>query len=228
MKFVIVGYGRVGIRTVEILDSEGHEVTIVDNDPEKVERAASDGFESYEGEGDDEEVLRAADVDEADALGGLTGELGVNLGACVIGDSHDCRTVLRIDDDYHADIYEKYAAEVDEVIYPERLGAAGAKTALLGGDFEVLGDLTASLSAVSVRVGQGSSVLGQRVVELDLPEGALLYAHGRAHEPMTIPLPQTEIEPGDEIAFIAEPELVAGIRDRLHGSEGAAEGTEAT
>jgi len=223
MKFVIVGYGRVGIRTVEILDLEGHDIEIVDNDPEKIERAESEGFTAHEGQGDDEAVLREAGVADADALGGLTGSLGVNLGACVIGDTHDCRTVMRIDDDYHADIYEKYAAEVDEVIYPERLGAAGAKTALLGGDFEVLGELTASLSALSVRVGGESDVVGQRVVELDLPEGALVYAHGRAHEPMTIPLPQTEIEPGDEIAFIAEPELVETIRDRLGGPDGPAE-----
>ncbi|PSQ00645.1 potassium transporter Trk [Halobacteriales archaeon QS_5_70_17] len=218
MKFVIVGYGRVGIRTVEILDSEGHDIEIVDNDPEKIERAESEGYTAHLGEGDDEDVLREAGVAEADALGGLTGDLNVNLGACVIGDVHGCRTVMRIDDDYHADIYEKYAAEVDEVIYPERLGAAGAKTALLGGDFEVLGELTASLSAVSVRVGEDSEVLGKRVVELDLPEGALVYAHGRAHEPMTIPLPQTEIETGDEIAFIARPELVESIRERLRGS----------
>ena len=222
-----MGYGRVGIRTVEILDSEGHEITIVDNDPEKIERATNAGFDAYQGEGDDEDVLSRAGVENVDALGGLTGDLSVNLGACVIGDAHGCRTVMRIDDDYHTDIYEKYAAEVDEVIYPERLGAAGAKTALLGGDFRVLGDLTVSLSAVSVRIGADSPVVGQRVVELDLPEGVLVYAHGHAHEPMTIPLPQTEIEPGDEIAFIAEPELVAEVREEMSGPDGTADGTEA-
>ncbi|WP_254545620.1 potassium channel family protein [Halomarina pelagica] len=217
MKFVIVGYGRVGIRTADILQSEGHEVAVVDIDPEKVERARRAGFESYEGDGDEESVLVEAGVEDADALAGLTGDLGVNLGACVIGDAFDCRTVMRIDDDYHADIYEKYAAEVDEVIYPERLGAAGAKTALLGGDFEALGPLTAGLSAVSVVVGPDSDVVGQRVVEVDLPGGALVYAHGRSNEPMTIPLPQTEIREGDELAFIAEPELVGEIRARLAG-----------
>jgi trk system potassium uptake protein TrkA len=218
MKFVIVGYGRVGIRTADILNSEGHEVVVVDNDPEKVERAQESGFEVYEGNGDDEEILIEAGIETADALGGLTGDLTVNLSACVIADEYDCRTVLRIDDDYHADIYEKYAAEVDEVIYPERLGAAGAKTALHGGDFDALGDLTESLSAVSVSVGENSGVIGDRVVRVDLPEEALIYAHGRQDEPMTIPLPQTTIEPGDEIAFIAEPDLVSDVRTLLSGS----------
>ncbi|MWG34256.1 potassium channel family protein [Halomarina oriensis] len=217
MKFVIAGYGRVGIRTADILGSEGHDVTIVDNDPEKVERAESAGFDAFFGEGDDEETLREAGLETADALGGLTGDLNTNLSACVIGDAYDCRTVMRIDDDYHADIYEKYAAEVDEVIYPERLGAAGAKTALLGGDFDVLGDLTESLSAASVVVGADADVVGQRVVEVEVPDGVLIYAHGSANEPMTIPLPQTEIGVGDEIAFIAEPDLVASVRAQLSG-----------
>ena len=218
MKFVIVGYGRVGIRTADILQSEGHEVVVVDNDPEKVERAQESGFEVYEGSGDDEEILMNAGVETADALGGLTGDLNVNLSACVIADEYGCRTVLRIDDDYHADIYEKYAAEVDEVVYPERLGAAGAKTALHGGDFDALEDLTESLSAVSVSVTENSEVIGDRVVRVDLPEQARIYAHGREGEPMTIPLPQTTIEAGDEIAFIADPDLVSEVQTLLSGT----------
>ncbi len=54
MKFVIVGYGRVGIRTARILQSEGHEVVIVDNDPVKVERATETGFETIQGDGYEE------------------------------------------------------------------------------------------------------------------------------------------------------------------------------
>lgn len=218
MKFVIVGYGRVGIRTADVLQSEGHEIAVIDNDPEKVERAEEAEFEVYEGNGDDEGILIEAGIETADALGGLTGDLTVNLSACVIADEYDCRTVMRIDDDYHADIYEKYAAEVDEVVYPERLGAAAAKTALHGGDFDALGDLTESLSAVSVSITEDSEVIGDRVVRVDLPEQARIYAHGHQGEPMTIPLPQTTIEAGDEIAFIAEPDFVHEIRTLLSGA----------
>jgi trk system potassium uptake protein TrkA len=218
MNVLIVGYGRVGIRTADILRSEGHRVTVVDNDPEKVERARDAGFEAYEGDGDDDDVLEGAGVGAADALGALTGDLTVNLSACVVGGAYDCRTVLRIDDDYRAEIYRKYTAEVDEVVYPERLGAAGAKTALLGGDFDALGELTESLSAVSVTIGADADVVGRRVVDVDLPEGARVYAHGRRGESMTIPLPQTEIRAGDEVAFIAEPERVAEVRALLGGA----------
>jgi trk system potassium uptake protein TrkA len=135
----------------------------------------------------------------------------------MVANDHGCRTVLRIDEDYRQEIYEKYAADVDEVIYPERLGAAGAKTALLGGDLNVLADLTEHLTATTIPIPEGSPVIGKRVVELDLPDDARLYAHGRDKEPMTIPMPRTTIEGGDRIALIAEPPALESVREMLRG-----------
>jgi trk system potassium uptake protein TrkA len=215
MEFIIVGYGRVGTRTARILGSEGHGVTIVERDREKIARAEEDGFEVFQGDGSDESLLEAAGIDSADAVGALTGDLNANFTACMVGKEHGCRTVLRIDADYREEIYEKYAADVDEIIYPERLGAAGAKTALLGGDFNVLADLTEQLSIASVDVPAGSSVIGKRVVEVELPDDAHIYAHGRAHEPMSIPLPQTAIEAGDSVAVMTTPEGIGDVRAAL-------------
>jgi trk system potassium uptake protein TrkA len=162
-------------------------------------------------------VLERADLDSADALAALSGDLNVNFTACMIANGHDCRTVLRIDEDYRQEIYEKYAADVDEVVYPERMGAAGAKTALLGGNLNVLADLTEHLTATSIDIPSESPVIGQRVVELDLPGNARLYAHGRHKEPMTIPLPQTRIEAGDRIALIAEQRSLDSVQTMLTG-----------
>jgi len=215
MKFVIVGYGRVGTRTARILQSEGHEVSIVERDHEKVARAEEDGFEVLRGDGSEESTLEAAGIGTADAIGALTGDLNTNFTACMVGKEYGCRTVLRIDADYREEIYEKYAADVDEIIYPERLGAAGAKTALLGGDFNVLADLTEQLSIASVDVPEGSSAIGKRVVEVELPGEAHIYAHGRSREPMTIPLPQTTIEAGDSIAVMTTPEGIDDVRAAL-------------
>jgi len=215
MKFVIVGYGRVGTRTARILQSEGHDVTIVERDHEKVGRAEEAGFTVVQGDGSEEGTLEQAGIDDADAIGALTGDLNTNFTACMIAKEHGCRTLLRIDADYREEIYDKYAADVDEIIYPERLGAAGAKTALLGGDFNVLADLTEQLSIASVDVPEGSSVIGKRVAEVELPGDAHIYAHGREHEPMTIPLPQTTIEAGDSVAVMTTPEGLDDVRSAL-------------
>jgi trk system potassium uptake protein TrkA len=60
-------------------------------------------------------------------------------------------------------------------------------------------------------------VVGRRVVEVELPGKARIYAHGRRDESMSIPLPQTTIEPGDSIAVMTAP----GTLDDIHDSIGA-------
>jgi len=217
MKFVIVGFGRVGMRTARILKSEGHDITLVENSPEKVERAEAEGFTVVSGDGSEESVLEEAGVEAADAIAALTGDLNTNFSACMLGKYHELRTVLRIDEDYRQEIFEKYAEDVDEIIYPERLGAAGAKTALLGGDFNVLADLTEELSVATVEIPESSSVIDQRVIDVDLPGDARIYAHGRAEEAMTIPLPRTTIEAGDSVALMAAPDDLSNIRSYLRG-----------
>jgi trk system potassium uptake protein TrkA len=219
MKFVIVGYGRVGMRTARILDEEGHEVAIVDTDHGKVERAQKSGFDAIEGNGASEEVLESVGIENVDAVAGLTGDLNTNFAACTVGNHYGCRTVMRIDNDYREDIYNEYADDVDEIVYPERLGAAGAKTALLGGDFNLVADLTEQLQLITITVREDSPVLEQRVSEVELPEGARIYAHGANHESMTIPLPRTVVGVGDRIAVIVAQESVEGVREKLLGAE---------
>jgi trk system potassium uptake protein TrkA len=222
MKFIIVGFGRVGMRTARILQSEGHEVVVVDRDGAKIDRARDEGFPVVQGDANDEAVLEEAGVDEADAIAGVTGDLNTNFSVCVVGNAHDCRTVLRVSEEVSDELYEKYATDVDEIIYPERVGAAGAKTALLGGDFNVLADLTENLSVASVRIPEDSPVIGDRVVELTLPGDARIYAHGRADESMTVPLPQTVIEAGDSLAVMADPSVLEDVRAHLRGEAAAA------
>jgi trk system potassium uptake protein len=216
MRFVIVGYGRVGSRTARILEEEGHDsVVVVDDDSDRVERARNDGFEAVQGDGADEDVLLEAGIDDADAIGAFTPDLNANFAACMVGKHHDCRTVLRIDEDYREDIYQKYAQDVDEIIYPERLGAAGAKTAMLGGDFNVVADLAANLQLTVIEISEGSPAVGKRMSELELPDSARIYAHGRARESLTIPLPGTELSAGDEVAVITETDRVDEVQQAL-------------
>ena len=215
MKVLIVGYGRVGRRTARILTEEGHEAVIVDRDPDRVERARADGFEVVGGSGDDEAILREAGIETADAIGAFTPDLNVNFAACMVGDHHGCRTVLRIDEDYREEIYEKYAENVDEIVYPERLGAAGAKTAMLGGNFNAIADLAANLQLRVVEIESEAPAVGRRLSELDLPEGVKIYAHGRRPNSLTIPLPGTELEAGDELAVILEAEATDALRAQV-------------
>ena len=88
MRFVIVGAGRVGLRTARALEDSGHEVVLIERDPTKVERARSEGYEVIEGDASDEDVLLSADLEGTEALGALTGDLSVNFLACMVGKHH--------------------------------------------------------------------------------------------------------------------------------------------
>lgn len=220
MSVVIVGGGRVGLRTARILQEEGYEVVIVEKDPEKARRAREEGYRTVQGDGADEKVLTEAGIETAEAIAGLTGDINTNFAACMLGVEYDCRTVLRIDEDYREAIYDKYADEVDEIIYPEQLGAMGAKTALLGGDFNLIADLTEELQLVTVTIPEGSPMVGQHITEIrsDIDmQNAKIYAHGRARGLLTIPLPGTIVEPGDHVAVIASREAVKEVREKLTG-----------
>jgi trk system potassium uptake protein TrkA len=219
MRFVIIGAGRVGLRTARVLREEGHEVTIVERDPDVADRARADGFETVEGDGAREEVLAEADVDEADAVGALTADLNVNFAACMIANHHGCRTVMRIDEDYREEIYQKYADEVDEIVYPERLGAIGAKNALLGGSIKAIADIAQNLQVVLFTITPESPMAGYTISELALPAQSRLLAFGKAGESMGIPLPDDSLESGDRVAVLADFEVLREVRQLLVGDE---------
>lgn len=220
MRAVIVGYGRVGIRTARILKEEGHEVVIVDNDPEKIERAENEGFSTHYGAADDTMVLDAAIEPGADVLAALTGDVEANHAACVHAGNRGLRTVLRIDADYPDAQYQRYADAADAIIYPELLGAAGAKTALLGGDVSVLAELAENLQLTVLAVGPDSPAVGETIGRLEPPAGIRLYAHGRGDESLTIPLPSTELEPGDRLALLVERSAIEDAQHYFLGDGG--------
>lgn len=73
MKVVIMGCGRVGARLAGLLDADGHQVTILDTDSYSFRRLPPD-FKgaALVGNGIDEESLKRAGIEEADAFVAVT------------------------------------------------------------------------------------------------------------------------------------------------------------
>jgi trk system potassium uptake protein TrkA len=220
MRYVIVGAGRVGLRTARVLDESGHDVVLIDSDPKKVERARSEGYEIIEGDGAMEDTLGLADLDEVDGLGALTGDLNDNFVACMVAKEHGCRTVMRIDEDYREEIYRTYAEDVDEVIYPERLGAIAAKNALLGGSIRAIADIAHNLQLVELTVTEQSPVRGYSLSELELPAHATLMAFGKDDGPLRLTMADDTLELGDHLVVLADFDALSDVRSIIVGETG--------
>ncbi len=220
MLYVIVGAGRVGLRTARVLRESGHEVTLIEQDGSRVERAENAGFTVISGDGALEETLAAANLAEADALGALTGDLNDNFVACMIAKEHGCRTVMRIDEDYREEIYRRYASEVDEVIYPERLGAIAAKNALLGGNIRAVADIAQHLQLVEFTITESSPMKGYSLEELELPAHSRLLAHGKTDTALTVPDPDETLSLGDRLVILADFDVLADVRSIVVGETG--------
>lgn len=115
MNIVIVGCGRVGARLATQLDQDGHDVAIVDSQRWSFLRLRSEfSGRSIVGTGIDEDVLRSAGVDSADAFIAVTNWDNTNLMAAQIA-----RSVFGI---------ERVAARVYDPVRAEIFGQMGIPT----------------------------------------------------------------------------------------------------
>lgn len=106
MKIVVIGYGRVGSRTVAALVERGHEISIIDKEAGRLGRASQlEGVELVQGNGIDVDVQREAGMGEADMLLAITRDDNVNLMAAQVArvHFHVPRAVARVYEPSHAE-----------------------------------------------------------------------------------------------------------------------------
>lgn len=114
MRVVILGCGRVGSTLAAILTREGHNVAIIDRDQAAFDKAAQRlgpafAEETVRGIGIDEDVLRQAGIEEADAFISVTSGDNTNIVAAQIAQRRFgiSRVLVRIYDPIRADAYRE-------------------------------------------------------------------------------------------------------------------------
>jgi trk system potassium uptake protein TrkA len=114
MKVIIMGCGRVGAQLATLLDKEGHQVTALDIDAYSFRRLPPDfSGTALVGNGINEEVLKKAGIEEADAFVAVTQGDNRNVMAAQIA-KHVFKVpkvVCRIYDPLRRDIYSSLGLE---------------------------------------------------------------------------------------------------------------------
>jgi len=114
MKIVIMGCGRVGARLASLMDVEGHEVTVLDNDTYSFRRLPpSFGGTALFGNGIDEEAQKKAGIEEADIFVALTQGDNRNVMSCQIAKHvfNVPRVMCRIYDPLREEMYSALGLE---------------------------------------------------------------------------------------------------------------------
>jgi len=114
MNVVIMGCGRVGAQLAALLDADGHSVTVLDNDAYSFRRLpANFGGNALIGNGLDQEVLKKAGIEKADAFFVVTQGDNRNVMAAQIAKHifNVPKVICRIYDPLRRDIYQALGLE---------------------------------------------------------------------------------------------------------------------
>lgn len=114
MRIVILGCGRVGVYLAQTLDAAGHDVTVIDRNREAFAKLGSTfGGKMVLGTGIDEDILRKAGIEKADAFVAVTNGDNTNAMAAQIAQHvfHVPRVVARLYDPIREETYRLLGLE---------------------------------------------------------------------------------------------------------------------
>ncbi len=221
MRCLIVGCGRVGSALAKLLDADGHEVVVIDENPDAFKRLGQK-FHGHVvvGTGIDYDVLKNAGADHADGFVAVTNGDNRNIMAALIAQRmfKIKRIVARIYDPPRGQMYRQLGVDT---VCPTTVGAKLIRDQLLDAPWNGLqpfdfGRLTALAATV------GSEAAGRRVDEIEETGRIRIGAIRRSSEKVVIATEDAVLQQGDEIQAIVAPEAISDFA-KLFGESARAE-----
>ena len=211
MKIIIVGGGKVGFSLAQNLTKEKHDITLIDNDEETVEKV-SNGADviCYVGNGASFNVLKEVGVSNADLLIAVTGSDELNLLSCLsahkLGAKH---TVARVrNPEYANQLYElKGDLGLSLYVNPEKAAAEEiARVLRFPSATHVEFFARGHVELVSCRLTEDNKLNGEKLSDLKQKFGfnVLICAVDRDGE-LTIPSGNFVLQSGDELYLTGSP-----------------------
>lgn len=233
MQILIVGGGLVGSTLAGKLSRDGHDVSLVDNDPAIVRELANTlDVRVVEGNGATAPVLRRAGIEEADLVIATSNSDEVNMVAGLLASAmfNLSRIVVRLRDPDHAETFAliNQANPTDHVcVNPDEV-AVSRIAALLAvpGAVDVVSFLEDRLMVAGFRINDSSDFVGLRVSDMNLmfaDTPTLAVAIQRKND-WIIPHGGEEIAAGDLVYFAISREHMEGVLELVGVSRDRREG----
>jgi trk system potassium uptake protein TrkA len=221
MYIIIVGAGKVGWNLARELIDKQHEVTVIEGNRRRyltVEQELEHNIQY--GDASELWVLERAGVQRADLVIAVTGDDEDNMLICQVArDKYMVeRIIARVNNPRNLQHFELLG------IKPS-VSATGLILNLIEhevpeyGLVHLLDFPEERLEIIEMLLEKDSKVAGQRVSDLNMPEGSLLISVLRDGEGF-VPGPETVLEPGDEVLAVLDPGKEEDLKDFL-GSDGS-------
>jgi len=212
MKIIILGANQVGSALAETLASEANDITVVDNDAEKLQELKDHiDVGTIVGEASHPDILEKAGGEDADMIIAVTESDEINMVACRVAYSlfQTPKKICRIRSSSYLvsdRLFGKNGIAVDVVISPELIISSYISRLLdLPGALQVLDFADGKVQLVAVKAFYGGPLVGQeiRLLRQHMPSvDTRVAAIFRKDRPI-MPEGSTVIEADDEVFFIA-------------------------
>jgi|TARA_B100001939_G_scaffold95729_1_gene82251 trk system potassium uptake protein TrkA len=214
LNILILGAGQVGSELTEILSEDGHSITLVDLDEEKLEKESEQhDIKIVSGNCCYPQTLEDANIQDTELAIAMTEWDEVNLVACQMIKhlNKKTRTMARIRAREYLKgkgnkIFENGEYSIDVLISPETLITEYiSKLVQLPGALQVLDFGDGRASMVSVKAVENAPITGHKISELreHIPNADARVAAIYREEEIIIPSGEDYIKDGDEVYFIS-------------------------
>ena len=215
MFVIIVGGGRTGSQLAELLKQEGHEVKVIDDRAEILERLRQEmpAEAVVAGDGSDPTVLEAAGIKRAQVLAAVTAEDEANLVATSLArfEFNVPRVIARVNDPRNAWMFTAEMG-VDVALNQADIFAKLIAEEMSLGDMMTLLKLRrGEYSLVEEKLRAGSKALDVPLKDMPLPETCVIAAVIRQGK-VLIPRGNMVFEAADEVLAVVDNASVEALK----------------
>ena len=212
MYVIVVGAGKVGWNLGRELLEKGHEVTLLEKDRRRYQTVEQELEHSIQyGDGTELWVLERAGISRADMVIAVTGDDEDNVLICQVAKEKYMveQIIARVNNPRNKQWFELLG--IRPVVSATDLILRLIEHEVPKYGLVHLLDLEKErLEIIELLLGDESPVAGQRVGDLELPEGSLLISVLRGGTGF-VPGPETVLESGDEVLAVLDP----GVEEEL-------------